>query len=65
MQSLNEEINYLKKHYMVEMDVLKQENKNLRMKARAQSEKRSGYNEGGANSSTHSPFRQQQLLKER
>ncbi len=32
IQSLNEEISYLKKHYMVEMDVLRQENKLLGMR---------------------------------
>ena len=34
IRSLNEEITYLKKHYMVELDVLQQENKNLRLKLR-------------------------------
>ena len=29
IKTLNEEISYLKKHYMVEMDVLRQENKLL------------------------------------
>ena len=34
--SPNEEINYLKKYYKVELDVLKQENKNLRIKLKTQ-----------------------------
>lgn len=55
IQSLNEEINYLKKHYMVEMDVLKQENKNLRMKIRNNSVSRVNFTDGG-NSTSHSPF---------
>lgn len=37
VQSLNEEINYLKKHYLIEMDALRQENKNLRQRYRDKS----------------------------
>ena len=32
IQSLQEEIEYLKKHYQIEMDVFKQENKMLRQR---------------------------------
>jgi len=35
VQSLTEEIEYLKKHYMIEMDIIRNENKNLRQQVRS------------------------------
>ena len=55
-QSLNEEINYLKKHYMVEMDVMKQENKNLRMKLRNSNEIQKHLIFEGRNNDSLSPY---------
>lgn len=37
IKSLNDEVSYLKKHYTIEMDILKNENKLLRRKGRSKS----------------------------